>query len=141
MIFNPNKSDCAYKAKEYLDKLIDKKVFFELKEKKRQRTNQQNRYLHLIFKQVAIETGYSINEVKQVIFKKVVNSDIFVRYSEFNGVEYLISTSELDTLEMTRAIERFRDYCSLEFGIYIPAPNEEEKINAWEAELSNQTFY
>lgn len=133
-IFNPRQFDYKERSRSMLEFLIRHEKVFEIKEKRKIRTNQQNRYLHLAFKQVQLDTGYSFDEVKQLLFKKIVNPEIFVKQSSLG--EYLRSTSELDTLEMTKAINKFRDYCISEMGIYIPEPNEEEKLRIWEAELS-----
>lgn len=43
-------------------------------------------------------------------------------------VEYLRSSRDLDTQEMTTAIERFRNYSSAECGLYLPAPHEGESL-------------
>lgn len=134
IIFNPRQFDYAPRARAKLEYLIKRGRVFEIKEKRKSRTNQQNRYLHLCFNQIELDTGYSFDEIKQCIFKKIVNPQIFVVQGEHG--EYLRSTTSLDTLEMTNAINRFRDYCISEMDIYIPAPHEEESIQAWEAELS-----
>lgn len=134
MIFNSQQYDYAQRARSKLEFMIKRGATFELTERKKTRTNHQNRYLHLAFKQVHIETGYSFHEVKQVLFKKIVNPEIFISQGRLG--EYLRSTADLDTLEMTKAIDKFRDYCISEIDVYIPEPNEEEKIRLWEAELS-----
>jgi hypothetical protein len=41
-------------------------------------------------------------------------------------VEFLRSTAELTTAEMTTAIERFRNWSSAVAGIYLPSANEQE---------------
>lgn len=75
----------------------------------------------------ASEFGSTIEQVKVDVFKRLVNSDIFVRQrTNKRGVvvEYLRSTSDLDTGEMTEAIERFRNWSAAEQGLYLPEPNE-----------------
>lgn len=138
MIFNPRQYDYDSRPLFYLQQLIKQKKPFEIKTIRKKRTNLQNRYLHLAFRQVEIETGYSMQEVKQVLFKKICNPDIFIAEGQIG--KYYRSSADLDTLEMTKAIDRFRDYVSSEIGLYIPAPNEEEKIHAWEAELSRYSY-
>lgn len=133
-IFNPRQFDYKERSRSMLDFLIKNNKTFEIKEKRKIRTNQQNRYLHLCFTQIQLDTGYSFNEVKQLLFKRIVNPEIFIVQRSLG--EYLRSTADLDTLEMTKAIDKFRDYCISEMNIYIPAPNELEQIQAWEAELS-----
>ena len=104
--------------------------------KKVRRTLNQNNYLHLILGWFACETGYTLVEAKQIY--KEQNRDIF-RY-EKNGYDFMKSSAELTTVEMTYAIERFRNYSSAEAGIYLPAPNEDKFLEEIELELS-RNFY
>ena len=53
-------------------------VMVELAEKKPKRTIPQNAYLHLILGWFAIETGNTLDFVKQKYVKQHVNPDIFV---------------------------------------------------------------
>lgn len=137
MIFDPNLEDYRTKPIEYLKYLMDKSKRFELKELRKRRTINQKGYLYFAFKQVQIDTGYSLEEVKQTLFKEICNPDIFIREGRLG--KYLRSSEEVNTKEMSLATERFRDYCVSEMDIYIPEPNEEEKIKMWEAELSRNS--
>lgn len=121
--------------------LKDSKKLVELKEIKPIRSNQQNKYLHLIFGMVVMETGFTMEEVKQGLFKQVANKDMFVLNFKSNEGDYMIlrSTADLDTAEMTKAIDRFRDYMGAQ-GYYIPAPNETEWLQQIEAEISRQSI-
>lgn len=107
---------------------------FEIKELKPKRSINQKGYMYLAFNQVVFDTGADLEEVKQYLFKEICSPDIFIREGKFGT--YYRSTEELDTEEMYRATENFRNYCAKELGIYIPEPNEHEKIEAWEIELS-----
>lgn len=134
MIFDPAHKDYRFKSVEYLDHLLNNGKRFELKELRKRRSLPQKGYMYLCFKQVQIDTGCDMEEVKQYLFKEVCSPEIFVRHGTYG--KYLRSTEELDTKEMFEATENFRNFCAMELGIYIPAPNEHEKIRAWEAELS-----
>jgi len=137
-----------------LDSILDKERFkrrcnalykrgglVELSERKGTRTLSQNAYLHLILGWFAVETGNRIDFVKEQYFKRLVNAPIFCEYKEdkyLGEVEVLRSSKDLDTGEMTKAIEAFRNWSSSEAGIYLPAANEQGFLNEIEVELRRQ---
>lgn len=119
------------KFKEKANALVLKREYVELSVKHTKRTLAQNSYLHLLLGFFASEFGYTLEEVKFDIFKRHCNPDIFIRQrrnKRGNEVRYVRSSTELDTAEMTRAIERFRNYSSAQCGLYLPEPNEHEAI-------------
>lgn len=127
--------------KQAIDKLnfyFSKGKRFELKVKNQKRSISQNSYLHLILSWFGVETGYTLEEVKQDIFKKHVNPTLFYE-GEFEGIikiERWRSSANLDTAEMTLAIDRFRNFSSKELGIYLPEPNDLALLQEIENELS-----
>lgn len=133
---NPyQKKDFIDKVKSYLD--AEKAPVVELKKRNPQRTLAQNSYLHILLGFFASQTGYSVDEVKHDFFKKHCNPDIFYRERvnpKGNTVKYLRSSAELDTAEMTLAIERFRNWSCAEANIYLPAPNESSFLTYCEQE-------
>ena len=91
---------------EYSKKVLDRCCLVELREVRKQRTYSQNRYLHLILSVFALEMGETLEYVKQDVFKKIVNPDIFKQEYYNKKGEYRIhwkSTMDLDTSEMTKA--------------------------------------
>lgn len=130
--------------KQAIDKLnfyFSKGKRFELKVKNQKRSISQNSYLHLILSWFGVETGYTLEEVKQDIFKKHVNPTLFYE-GEFEGIikiERWRSSANLDTAEMTLAIDRFRNFSSKELGIYLPEPNDLALLQEIENELSKHT--
>lgn len=126
MLYNSQNPIDQERAQRKLKELLSKNCVFELTEKKAKRTLLQNNYLHLILTYFAIETGYTIDWVKREYFKRYCNPAIFIQKKEgaFGIVEGLRSSADLDTMEMTTAIERFRNISSQESGIYLPTPNE-----------------
>jgi hypothetical protein len=117
-----------HRAKTRFEMLCGKGATVELTEKKPLRSIPQNRYLHLILCQFALEYGETLEYVKQQLFKAVVNPEIF-KYERVNRKtgevrEALRSSRLLDTREMTVAIDRFRNWASIEAGIYLPDANE-----------------
>lgn len=133
------------KAKSKFEYLINKGKVLELKEKKATRSLSQNRYLHLILSWYALEDGERMEYIKQEVFKKVVNPDIFkTEYTNRKTGEIRIdwlSSSKLNTGEMTIAIDRFRDYASREAGIYLPEPKELAYLREIEREIENSKQY
>lgn len=139
MIYNTSNLVERQKAITRIKKLLDNKSIIEIVEKKPSRTIKQNRYLHLILGFFASETGYTLEETKQEIFKKIVNPALFYEgeIGEIVTIQRWRSTANLDTLEMTQAIENFRDYSSAQAGIYLPSPDEKDFLLQIEIELKN----
>lgn len=130
MIFNLKNEYEVPKFIERVKELMNKGEVVELTKKSNKRTLAQNSYLYLILSYFGTITGYTKDEVKLLIFKKLVNPKIFsIEKVNSRGVKIKTfrSTSELNTSEMTMAIERFRNYSAAK-GIYIPAPNENEAL-------------
>jgi len=135
-VFNLKNPYEAQQFKEYCNKVYQECMkaplgIVEVKKKHRQRSSSQNAYLHVCLGYYASEFGYSIDEVKQDIFKRKLNRDIFeVKRVNKRGQEVvrLRSSRDLDTAEMTTAIERFRNWSSAVAGLYIPSPNETDAL-------------
>ena len=136
MIFNLKNPYEAQQFKDYCNKVYEESksaplCIVEVKKKHRHRSDSQNRYLHVCLGYYASEFGFSLEEVKQDIFKRELNKDIFqIERVNKRGqkVTRLRSSSDLDSKEMTTAIERFRNWSSAVAGLYIPAPNETEAL-------------
>ncbi|HET8837891.1 MAG TPA: hypothetical protein VFM82_02730 [Flavobacteriaceae bacterium] len=145
MIYNAQIEIDIYRAEERLKWLIEKGKRFELTEKKEKRSISQNSYLHLVLTWYAIEYGDTLEYVKQEVFKKQINPDIF-RTEHINKKTGEIrddwrSTADLDTGELTTAIDRFRNYSSKEAGIYLPEPRDMVLLNQIEAEIEKFKEY
>lgn len=118
--------------------LFKKQGIVELSEKTI-RSNQSNRYLHLILGYLAIETGNTLEYVKEVFYKRTANKDIFVRIKDdelLGQTEYLRSSASLSQEEFSMSIDRLRDWSSQVAGIYLPSPNEEQFLASIEVEMS-----
>lgn len=113
----------------------------EMTAKRPTRSVAQNRYLHLLLGEFALQTGNTVDYVKRAYFKALCNAEVFLieKDDKWAGkVQELRSTADLTTAEMTTAIERFRNWSSAEAGIYLPAPNEEAWLQAIEVEMQRQ---
>ena len=118
--------------------LFEKRGIVELSEKTK-RSNQSNKYLHLLLGYLAIETGNSIDYVKEVFYKRNANPAIFVQIKDdelLGKVEYLRSSASLSQEEFSTSIDRLRDWSSQVAGIYLPSPNEEQFLASIEVEMS-----
>lgn len=144
MIYDLNNEFDQQRFKSRCNALYKRGGMVELTEKKIRRTIPQNAYLHLILGWFAMETGNSLDFVKREYFKRHINSEIFTieREDEFLGkVQVLRSSRDLDTAEMTLAINRFRDWSSNEAGIYLPSPEEQAFLQTIEIEMMRHKEY
>jgi len=137
MLYDLSNNFQLVQAETYFNKLKESGCTIELK-KKVKRTYRQNNYLHLILSWFAAETGYSLEYVKSEYFKKTCNPQLFIVEvdGKFGKKKDLRSSKNLDTKEMTIAIDRFRDWSSKEAGIYLPEANEDEFLKHIEIEIS-----
>jgi hypothetical protein len=119
-------------------RLIEAKCAVELKSKK-VRTLASNRYLHVTISYVAGFLGETTDYVKRNYFKLCANRDLFLRTRHDNivgrEVQYLRSSSQLTTEEMSIAIDRWRDFSAQTIGLYIPSPEERELVFQMEIEV------
>lgn len=123
--------------------LVKKRVIVELTERKPRRTSQQNRYLYVIIGLLASELGETTEYVKEQYFKRLCNPEIFIRTKEdqFRGsIEVVRSTSDLDTAEMSTAIDRFRNWAATE-GYYLPSPEDDAMLAMAEREIIRNNTY
>lgn len=124
------------------DRLKERGAVVELREVTG-RTKAQNKYLHLILGVVAIDTGNTLAYTKDMYFKRLVNPGIFALRKEdtFLGpVVTLRSSKDLTTEEMSEAIDRFKRWAA-EQGIYIPEPEDEERLRDIELEMGRMKSY
>ena len=77
MIYETTNHFQKQRAISRFNQLLSKGATIEITEKKSKRSLNQNRYLHLILAWFGYETGYTLEETKQEIFKKIVNPQLF----------------------------------------------------------------
>ena len=110
---------------------------------KRRRTNQQNRFLHVALGILAIETGCGLEYIKQEVFKRRVNPDLFVIEKDdpiLGHIQTLRSSRDLDKEEMSTAIDRYLKFCA-DNGVYIPSPEDEDMLREAEYEIAKIERY
>ena len=107
------------------------------------RTKAQNSYLHLILGVVAMETGNNLAYTKDIYFKRLVNPDIFVREVDdlyVGKVKTVLSSADLSVETMSNAIDKFKRWAA-ENGIYIPEPEDAERLKDIELEMGRMKSY
>lgn len=127
----------ANAAFEYLTKLVGQEAIAEVKIVRPPRSLNQNSYLHVLLGGYGLEVGYTIGEAK-TIYKRDANPDIYV-YTK-NGQTFLRSSAELDVAEMTRSIDRFREFAK-EQGIYLPPAENAEELRSLENAIEANQHY
>jgi len=115
------------------------------------RTLNQNSYLHILCRILAMETGVTERYAKDMYFKRLANPDIFIEKITDpltkQEVEYIKSTKDLTVTDMSRAINNFRMWSEMN-GYYLPdadidfignvtPSSEEDKEALLQAELSS----
>ena len=105
------------KASKYFNKLLENKCKVEIKKILPKRTNKQNRYLHKMFQLFGVELGYTLEEAKASVKRRLKF------YYEKNGEKFLRSTADTDTKEMTKFIDDFRAL-AFDLDCYLPDPEE-----------------
>jgi hypothetical protein len=145
MVYDLNTDIDRERFKRRANALMTRRAVVECSERKPRRTSPQNRYLHVILGEFAMQTGCTLSYVKTEYFKRFCNPELFVRV-EFDElmhkeIERLRSSRDLDTGEMTTAIERFRNWAAVEAGIDLPSPGEAEWIGFIEREMQHQQIW
>nr|DAI98669.1 MAG TPA: NinB recombination protein [Caudoviricetes sp.] len=144
MLYNLSSQFEAQQARTRLEMLIKRGCIIELTEKKPRRSLQANKYLHVILAYFASQIGETTEYVKQKYYKALVNPQTFIREREdrFLGkVRYLRSSADLDSAEFALTIDRFRNWASMEVGIYIPSPDEDRLIQLMEIEAERNNRF
>lgn len=123
----------------YAEKLLQKGARVDLKEFRPQRTDRQNRYLHLIINFFALQYGETADYVKAHYFKEAANAALFVRTKDDRltgqDVTVLRSSAELSVEELSEAIERFKNWSAKEAGILLPDAIDREALDFVEYEI------
>lgn len=103
--------------------LADRKTF-RLEAVRTVRTVKQNSYLHVLFNLYGIEFGWTLEEAKRLIKKRLGYS-----YKK-NGEIFLVETSKMNTKEMSVFIDKFLILASND-GCYLPTAREYKKSIHW----------
>lgn len=144
MIYDLNTEIDRERLTKRITALFSARKVVEVKVYQPKRTSPQNRYLHAILGEVAMRTGNTLEDVKVQYFKKHCNSEIFVTRRDdkiLGSVVVLRSSADLDTGEMTTAIDRFVRWYESESGEVLPRPDDEAYIQAIEVEMAKHRYW
>ena len=122
---------------DFLDRAKRENFDVDLKKYYKNRSIPQNRYLHLILSYFAHCYGCTLTESKEIYFKQYACRHIFLVETEDkrgNKVKYFRSTSSLNTVEMSDAINNFIAYAHCN-GIEIPPPDDDLALRYCEREI------
>lgn len=139
MIYDLSKPLDIRRFKVRCKQLIEQSKKVDLTQKRKRRTLNQNNYLHLILSWFGVETGYTLEEVKQDIFKRHICKDFFV--IEKNSILVCKSTKELTTKELSQSIDKFRNWSSKDMNIYLPNANEKNMLDDIQSRLDSFKQY
>ena len=108
------------------------------------RTPNQNSYLHVLIRMMALYTGVKEDYAKDMYFKRLANPRLFVKTTTDpitgNQADYCVSSSSLTVEEMSRAISNFRMWAE-ENGYYLPEAdvNDDDKL-VFKSEKDEEAF-
>lgn len=89
------------------------------------RSDAQNRYYQgIVIPILMTYTGYSKDEMHEIIKQKFFSREITIKGEKF----LLTSTKTATTQEWEEKMSRIREWASLEIGAYIPLPNESSSV-------------
>ena len=108
------------------------------------RTYNQNSYIHVLIRLMALNTCVKESYAKNVYFKQLANPDLFIEENEDpvagNKIMSLRSSSELTIEEMSRAINNFRHWAE-DNGYYLPeASFDEDERAVFKSAADEQAF-
>ena len=121
--------------------LLEHAVLVELTDATK-RSSAQNNYLHCLLGVVAMYVGESLEYVKQEIYKRMVNPEIYVVEKDNKALGHIVtlrSSKDLNKEEMSLSIDRFRKWAA-EQGIYTPSPDDLATISRINAEMSQAHY-
>lgn len=108
------------------------------------RSLSQNAYLHVILGILAMDQGETIDYVKENYYKRLVNPDIFILTKQdkiIGKIEVLRSSKELTKEEMSKSIDKLRNWAVSELGCYLPSADEESLLKEAEIEIQRHRSY
>lgn len=121
--------------------LLEHAVLVELTDATK-RSSAQNNYLHCLLGVVAMYVGESLEYVKQEIYKRMVNPELYVVEKDNKALGHIVtlrSSRDLNKEEMSLSIDRFRKWAA-EQGIYTPSPDDLATISRINAEMSQAHY-
>lgn len=126
-------------AIDFINRAKEQNIEIELRKYYPKRTSKQNKYLFFCISYFAHIYGCTIEESKEVFFKRYANRDLFeVDKTDSKGkqIHYFRSTADLTTAEMASAIRNFVAYTEMN-GVMIPDPEDDTSIRYCERQMES----
>lgn len=137
MKFNLANQTEAYQAFEHLTNLNGQKVIVSITKVLPKRSLNQNNFLHLLLSAFGANFGWTLAESK-ILYKREINPDLYIY--EKNGTKFLKSSADLNTADMTKSIDRLREY-SAEQGYPLPTAEDAGWLMAIENRVEESSGY
>ncbi len=120
-----NSSTVKFNARDYIDDLDSKRSWaIEIKEYRKKRSLDQNRYIHAVPFPIMMEhTGYTLDELKRELCGLFMGTEKYEIFGE-ERERPIKTTSQMTTKEMTDFIEWLQWFGSSRLNLRIPSPNE-----------------
>lgn len=107
----------------YLEKLLKKQTTVEVVDRGKfnNRTNQQNRTLHLWLRVLADYFGYtSMEDCKRDIKREILGTTESVNRITGEITQEVKGTSKMNTKELSEFLDRLKTWAMTEHGVYLP---------------------
>jgi len=92
------------------------------------RSNEQNRYYRVILWILSDHTGYTDNEMHEIIKWMFLTEKIRLKWDKRKKLNILWSTKTLKTNEFNELMSKIRHWWAQEFWLYIPNPGEPPEL-------------
>jgi hypothetical protein len=114
-------------ARQYIDGLDpNRKWRIEIAEYRQRRSLDQNAYIHAVpLKIISEHTGYSMDEIKEYLCGEFTGWEEHEVFGK-KKVRPRLTTSQMNTKQMTDFIEWMQWFASSTLNLRIPSPNEYE---------------
>ena len=127
-------ANTGVQIKDFIRTMEGKRVVFKIEKVKSIRSLQQNNYLHLLFtmfKDALNDLGneYTMEEVKELCKAKFSLIDVVNKDSGECIGQRIKGTHEMGKMEMCEFVDNIIRWAASFFGIILPSPNENVKLN------------
>jgi len=122
MIYNLSSQYDIQRCKTYLESLIKKQAKVDISIKRDKRTLSQNSTYWLWITAIQQETGNDKNLLHEYFKQKFLGTENITVFD--NNLNVTVSTTRLDTKQMTDYLNRIQEFANTELGILLPNPDD-----------------
>lgn len=101
---------------------------YEIKKYFHNRSNEQNKYYRILLWKLSNHTGYSDNEMHEIIKWLFLSEKIRLKWDKRKKVNIPWSTKTLKTNEFNELMSKIRHWGAQEFWLYLPKPGESPEL-------------